>query len=142
MDRGYTYLKMDLGVQLVQKTSGTVTSPKEVELRTSEHPFTGIEITGKGIAMMADYVAQVRDAVGMEIPLAADHFGHIGVNSCIRLAKALEKYNMAWLEDGAVVLHGSAQEDHRRRGRANPDRRGHLPQGRSLPSSATLTRST
>jgi L-alanine-DL-glutamate epimerase-like enolase superfamily enzyme len=99
MDRGYTYLKMDLGVQLVQKTPGTVTSPKEVELRNLEHPFTGIEITDKGIAMMADYVAQVREAVGMEIPLAADHFGHIGVNSCIRLAKALEKYNMAWLED-------------------------------------------
>ncbi len=99
MDRGYTYLKMDLGVQLVQKTPGTVTSPKDVELRTLEHPFTGIEITDKGIAMMADYVAQVREAIGMEIPLAADHFGHIGVNSCIRLAKALEKYNMAWLED-------------------------------------------
>jgi L-alanine-DL-glutamate epimerase-like enolase superfamily enzyme len=99
MDRGYTYLKMDLGVQLVQKTTGTVTSPKEVELRTLEHPFTGIEITDKGIAMMADHVAQVREVIGMEIPLAADHFGHVGVNSCIRLAKALEKYNMAWLED-------------------------------------------
>ena len=33
------------------------------------------------------------------MPLSADHFGHIGVNSCIRLGKALEKYNMAWLED-------------------------------------------
>jgi L-alanine-DL-glutamate epimerase-like enolase superfamily enzyme len=28
MDRGFTFLKMDLGVQLVQKTPGTVTSPK------------------------------------------------------------------------------------------------------------------
>ena len=27
------------------------------------------------------------------------HFGHIGVNSCIKLGKALEPYNMAWLED-------------------------------------------
>jgi len=99
MDRGYTYLKMDLGVQLVQKTPGTVTSPKEVDLRMLEHPFTGIEITDKGISMMADYVARVREVIGMEIPLAADHFGHVGVNSCIRLAKALEKYNMAWLED-------------------------------------------
>lgn len=99
MDRGYTYLKMDLGVQLVQSTPGTVTAPKEVDLRMLEHPFTGIEITDKGIAMMADYVGQVREVIGMEIPLAADHFGHIGVNSCIRLAKALEKHNMAWLED-------------------------------------------
>lgn len=99
MDRGYSYLKMDLGVQLVQKTPGTVTSPKEVDLRMLEHPFTGIEITDKGISMMADFVAQVREVIGMEIPLAADHFGHVGVNSCIRLAKTLEKYNMAWLED-------------------------------------------
>ena len=38
-------------------------------------------------------------ADGLEIPLAADHFGHIGVNACIKLGKALEKYNMAWLED-------------------------------------------
>ena len=33
------------------------------------------------------------------VPLSADHFGHIGVNSCIRLGKGLEKYNLAWLED-------------------------------------------
>ena len=48
---------------------------------------------------MADYVAQVREQVGMDVPLSADHFGHIGVNSCIRLGKALTKYNLAWLED-------------------------------------------
>ncbi len=35
----------------------------------------------------------------MAIPLAADHFGPIGVNSCIRLGQALEKFNLAWLED-------------------------------------------
>jgi L-alanine-DL-glutamate epimerase-like enolase superfamily enzyme len=61
--------------------------------------FTGHELTDKGIARMAEFVATVREYVGMEVPLSADHFGHIGVNSCIRLGKALEKYNMAWLED-------------------------------------------
>ena len=61
--------------------------------------FTGIEITDKGVAIMADYVGAIREQIGMEIPLAADHFGHIGVNSCIKLGKALQKYNMAWLED-------------------------------------------
>ena len=49
--------------------------------------------------MLSDIVALVRETIGMEVPLAADHFGHIGVNSCIRLGKALEKYNMGWLED-------------------------------------------
>jgi L-alanine-DL-glutamate epimerase-like enolase superfamily enzyme len=61
--------------------------------------FTGIELTDKGAAMLADFVGAVREQVGMDIPLSSDHFGHIGVNSCIRLGKALEKHNMAWLED-------------------------------------------
>ena len=41
----------------------------------------------------------MREIIGMDIPLATDHFGHIGVNSCIRLAKAMEKHNLAWMED-------------------------------------------
>ena len=41
-------------------------------------PFTRIQLTDKGIAMLAEYVAQVRKEVGNEIPLAADHFGHSG----------------------------------------------------------------
>ena len=99
MKQGYTFLKMDLGVDLVENVPGALTRPRGVDQTMLEHPFTGIEITDKGIALMADYVGQVRQIVGMDIPLAADHFGHIGVNSCIRLGKALEKYNMAWLED-------------------------------------------
>ena len=34
-----------------------------------------------------------------DIPLAFDHFGHLGINSLIKLGKALQKYNPAWLED-------------------------------------------
>jgi L-alanine-DL-glutamate epimerase-like enolase superfamily enzyme len=99
-DRGFTFLKMDLGVQLVSQIPGTVSRPLGPQPGPMvQHMFTGMEITDKGIALMAEYVATVREAVGMEVPLAADHFGHVGVNSCIRLARALEKYNMAWLED-------------------------------------------
>lgn len=61
--------------------------------------FAGIEITDKGIALLADCVARVREMVGMDIPLSADHFGHIRVNSCIRLGDALRPFNLAWLED-------------------------------------------
>jgi L-alanine-DL-glutamate epimerase-like enolase superfamily enzyme len=102
MEQGFTFLKMDLGIDLVEDTPGTVSRPlgtKQKDVPFTEHMFTGAELTDKGIAMMADYVAQVREVVGMDIPLAADHFGHIGVNSCIRLGRALEKYNLAWLED-------------------------------------------
>jgi L-alanine-DL-glutamate epimerase-like enolase superfamily enzyme len=102
MEQGFTFLKMDLGIDLVEKTPGTVTRPlgtRQKDVPLTQHMFTGAELTDKGITLLADYVAQVREAVGMEIPLAADHFGHIGVNSCIRLGRALEKYNLAWLED-------------------------------------------
>ncbi|MBI3667601.1 MAG: mandelate racemase/muconate lactonizing enzyme family protein [Acidobacteria bacterium] len=100
MDKGFTFLKMDLSIGLVEKTPGTVTQPLgEPAGPNVEHMFTGMEITDKGIALLCEFAAAAREAVGMEIPLAADHFGHIGVNSCIRLGKALEKYNMAWLED-------------------------------------------
>ena len=63
------------------------------------HPFTGVEITDKGIELLSDYVGKIRDVVGMEVPLSSDHFGHIGVNSCIKLARAMEKWNLAWMED-------------------------------------------
>lgn len=101
-DEGFTWLKMDLGVDLVEKIPGCVSSPAGMTERAAAqtaHMFTGMEITEKGIALMCDYVAQIRETVGWDIPLAADHFGHLGVNSCIRLGKGLEKYNLAWLED-------------------------------------------
>jgi len=102
MDEGFTWLKMDLGIDLVARTPGTVTRPAGTNFTYGDpvqHMFTGTELTEKGAAMMSDYVAAVREQVGMEVPLSADHFGHIGVNSCIRLGKALEKHNLAWLED-------------------------------------------
>jgi L-alanine-DL-glutamate epimerase-like enolase superfamily enzyme len=102
MAQGFTMLKMDLGIGLLQGVPGALTRPvgqTDGEVNMTQHMFTGIDVTPKGIEVMADYVAQVRDAIGMEIPLAADHFGHIGVNACIKLGKALEKFNMAWLED-------------------------------------------
>jgi L-alanine-DL-glutamate epimerase-like enolase superfamily enzyme len=102
MAKGYTLIKMDLGVDLVQNIPGAISSPLGMtskERGLTQHFFTGIELTDKGIALMADYVGAIRDVIGMEVPLAMDHFGHIGVNSCIRLGRALEKYNPAWLED-------------------------------------------
>jgi L-alanine-DL-glutamate epimerase-like enolase superfamily enzyme len=33
------------------------------------------------------------------VPLSSDHYGHIDVNSCIRLARAMEKHHLAWMED-------------------------------------------
>jgi L-alanine-DL-glutamate epimerase-like enolase superfamily enzyme len=62
-------------------------------------PSRGIHITELGLDIMEQYVKDVRSIVGMEIPIATDHFGAIGVGDCIRLGNRMEKYNLAWLED-------------------------------------------
>src|SRR5579859_1070690 len=100
--KGLTWLKMDLGVDAVWDTPGTVTRRAELtreELNFVPHPLLAMEVTDKGIDMLEKYVAAVREAVGMDIPLSMDHLGHIGVNSVIRLGRAYEKYNLSWIED-------------------------------------------
>ena len=56
-------------------------------------------IKEKGLDYLEKYMADVRAEIGYEIPLAIDHLGHIPVEDCIKLAKRLEKYNLAWMED-------------------------------------------
>jgi len=101
-EMGVTWLKMDLGIDMVQDIPGTVTRPSGLsawEDTFLPHPFVATEVTDKGIEKLCVYVAAIREAVGMEIPLAMDHLGHIGVKSCIRLGQAYEKYNLTWMED-------------------------------------------
>lgn len=99
---GLTWLKMDLGIEMVADTPGTVTNPTDIQqwgMYQQPHPLLAMEVTDKGISALEQYVAAVRDAVGMEIPLSMDHLGHLGVKSIIRLGKAYEKYNLSWMED-------------------------------------------
>jgi L-alanine-DL-glutamate epimerase-like enolase superfamily enzyme len=101
-EMGLTWLKMDVGINLVQSIPGTVTGPSEMtawEQRALPHPFVATEVTEKGIEKLSEYVQAAREAVGMEIPLSMDHLGHLGVNSIIRLGKAYEKFNLSWMED-------------------------------------------
>lgn len=100
MEQGFTFLKMDLGIGICRGIPDTISAPSGMlQTQNIMHPFTGIHITDKGIAVMCEYVETVRNIIGYEIPLAIDHLGHIGVEDCIRLAKALDKYSLAWLED-------------------------------------------
>ena len=110
--RGFTMLKMDVGIQPLIGVKDTLTYPagflrtddgteleRMLDINSIQHPYTHVRLTSKGIQMLREYVEQVRAVVGYEVPIAADHFGHIGVDDCIRLGEALEAYNLAWLED-------------------------------------------
>jgi len=99
---GLTWLKMDIGIGLLDGMPGMVMEPagqSKWELRNQPHPFVATEITDKGIDRLSEYVAAVRDAVGYDLPFSIDHLGHIGVKSAIRLGKAWEKFNLEWIED-------------------------------------------
>jgi L-alanine-DL-glutamate epimerase-like enolase superfamily enzyme len=112
IERGFTMLKMDLGVQPLVGVKGALSWPqgmlpgdpedkieKMLNIQTLMHPFTHVRLTPKGIGLICEYVEQVRAVVGDEVPIAVDHLGHIGVDDCIRLGQALEQFNLAWLED-------------------------------------------
>ena len=129
MEKGFTFLKMDLGIGLLADIPGALSAPtgymdevrkyapqllnvpggsvsreawKKREsyiLSRTEHPFTGIRLTEKGLDYLENYVNEVRNVIGYEVPLAIDHFGHVCVEDCIRFAKRMEPYNLAWLED-------------------------------------------
>ena len=104
MDQGITFLKQDFGIGLLRNIPGTLSRPAGTDLTGGArvmHPFTGIEITEKGVDVLSEYVGEIRSVIGMEVPLASDHYGHISVNSCIKLARAMEKHNLAWMEDMA-----------------------------------------
>ena len=128
IDKGFTMVKMDLGIGILFHEEGALSAPigfieqfsgarywgrrsgklspeerfdrnRSYDLNNIAHPFTGIQVTEKGLDILEQYVADVRGVIGYDIPLAIDHFGHLGLGSCIRLAHRIEKYNIAWLED-------------------------------------------
>lgn len=129
MEMGFTFLKMDLGIGLLLDEPGTINAPlgfiddmkkyaphilnvqggsvtadmvkaqKSYSIVTTAHPFTGIHLTEKGLCYLENYVKEVREVIGYEVPLAIDHFGHVCVEDCISFAKRMEPYKLAWLED-------------------------------------------
>jgi len=82
---GFTFFKMDLYNSLVADRPGAV--------------HQNGAATEKGLGFLCEYIAAIRDAIGWDAPLAADHFGDLSVNDAIRYARAFEPYQLAWAED-------------------------------------------
>ena len=116
----FTWLKMDLGIHHVDKETGLVNykfwdehggrienyymgrsfaDGGYTDYWKKDHQFPQVQITEKGLEELQKVVEDVRNAVGTEVPLCADHFGHIDSNQMIRIGRALDKYRLAWLED-------------------------------------------
>jgi L-alanine-DL-glutamate epimerase-like enolase superfamily enzyme len=109
IDKGYTVLKMDIGINLLKDIPGAIINapdgklnPFQYEYRKynlAKHPFTGVQITQKGIEKLCEFLEVMRNKIGYEVPMGTDHWGHVGVNEAIRIAQAVEKYHLAYIED-------------------------------------------
>lgn len=102
MEAGFTFLKTDLTLRWVRDEPGTLSNAPNrgfERFGPLQPPSQRIQLTDKGIGILTDVVATIRKEIGYEVPLGADHFGSLDTNSCIRLGKALEPYQLAWLED-------------------------------------------
>lgn len=110
MAKGFTFVKIDFGLELLRDVPDAVVGNKLWDFRKAwtqdwmgygqtKHPFTSVQITDKGFDVMLNYISRVREITGFEVPIAADHFGHFDVNTAIRLGKAVDKYRLAWVED-------------------------------------------
>jgi len=96
-EQGFTFFKMDLLTSLVADRPGALN--------------TRNTCTPKGLQYLCEYIAAVRDVIGYEVPLAADHFGALNLNDSIRYARAFEPYDLAWAEDMIQVDHLGAGGD-------------------------------
>ena len=109
--QGMTWLKMDISIGEVKDIPGALNNSKfwgsnlaqwqggYMDYANTEHPFTAIQITDKGLDAMASIISEVRSVVGYEIPLSSDHYGHFDLNNAIRFGRKVEPYRLAWLED-------------------------------------------
>ncbi|MEF8795664.1 MAG: mandelate racemase/muconate lactonizing enzyme family protein [Salinivenus sp.] len=126
VDQGFTFLKMDVGIGLIDEQPGTLTGANvwegsDGELHgwndepgtygSTEHPFTRVQITEKGLDQLAAYFAAVREQIGYEIPIGVDHLGHFGVNSAIRFGRRMEEYNLAFIEDVVPWMYTDMWEE-------------------------------
>ncbi|RYE45927.1 MAG: mandelate racemase/muconate lactonizing enzyme family protein [Hyphomicrobiales bacterium] len=108
-DRGLTWIKFDLRPSLFE-TGDSPLIGHDARYETDfemgkwfKAPMAGrgVKLTEETIERAAHVVSEVRKAVGNGIQLCVDHFGenYLTADEVIRLGKALEPYNLAWMED-------------------------------------------
>ncbi|MBA3946300.1 MAG: mandelate racemase/muconate lactonizing enzyme family protein [Herpetosiphonaceae bacterium] len=104
---GLTFIKFDIRPKLFEECEGGLSGQAtkwEYPLgqnRRAPGSGQGAKLTERGIARAVEIVGAVREAAGWDTSLCTDHYGHgyLSANEVIRLAKALEPFNLAWLED-------------------------------------------
>lgn len=104
---GLSFIKFDLAAHLFEGTPGalvgTATEHEYAQYRQWYVPGSGpgARISEAGLELAAGICAAVRGAVGDGVSLCTDHFGEgfVTADEAIRIGRAVEPYNLAWIED-------------------------------------------
>ncbi len=86
LGKGFKHFKIDLRPWYLKPVEGA---------QSGGYP------TEKGLAVWGEYVQAVRDIIGYDVVLGADHFGNLNVEWAIKLGEfmAQPQYKLAYLED-------------------------------------------
>lgn len=87
VQNGFTAIKYDLDVGYGAQRAEYGYDP------FNEH------VTNRELRLMVEKVQAVRDTIGYDVDVAIDLHGRYNVPSGIRIAKALERFNLLWLEE-------------------------------------------
>jgi L-alanine-DL-glutamate epimerase-like enolase superfamily enzyme len=86
-DQGYTWLKMTRVRNVLEGIAGIYEGGDRNQLNN------------KGIGIVADYLQMIRDTVGGEVAICADHFVGRNLKNMTRVGHALEPTRLAWIEE-------------------------------------------
>lgn len=108
-DMGLTFIKFDLRPSLFERGEKILIghdAPYDYDfwpasMFKAPGAGRGVKLTEKSIQNAVEVVAAVRKAVGPDIQLCVDHFGqgYMMTDEAIRFGKALEPYDLVWIED-------------------------------------------
>lgn len=118
-EMGLSFIKFDLSAHMFEGHAGamvgTETRYEYPQYRQFHVPGrgAGARISERGLELVREVCKAVRDEVGPEVSLCTDHFGEgfVTEDEAIRIGKAVEPYNLAWIED---VLPWSDIKGHKR----------------------------
>lgn len=106
-EMGLTFIKFDLSPRLFENEPGaligsdTLHEYEKKRQRYATGSGAGARISQRAIELAAEVAAAVRAEVGPDVSLCTDHFGEgfVTAKEAIRLGRALEPYDLAWIED-------------------------------------------
>jgi L-alanine-DL-glutamate epimerase-like enolase superfamily enzyme len=118
-DLGLDFIKFDLSARMFEAVPGAlVGSETRYEYPQNRQFHTpgrgaGARISERGLELVREICRAVRAEVGPGVSLCTDHFGEgfVTVDEAIRVGRAVEPFNLAWVED---VLPWTDIAGHRR----------------------------